>query len=130
MKKAVVAEHHTHPGSLRLYVTGFILSLVLTLAAYFCTTHHAASGWALIGVLSALAVAQLMVQLLFFLHIGDERKPRWNLNALLFAAMVVVIIVFGSLWIMKNLYIDHHHVPVNENSKSIINDEGYSNSTP
>jgi cytochrome o ubiquinol oxidase operon protein cyoD len=39
----------------------------------------------------------------FFLHLGRESKPRWNLNALLFAVLVVVIIVFGSLWIMHNL---------------------------
>ena len=61
------------------------------------------SGWTLVGALAALAVAQLMVQLVFFLHLGTESKPRWNLTVVLFALMVVVILVFGSLWIMKNI---------------------------
>ena len=50
-----------------------------------------------------LAVVQLVVQLVFFLHLGRERQPRWNLLAFAFMAIVLLILVLGSLWIMNNL---------------------------
>ncbi len=50
-----------------------------------------------------LALAQLVVQLIFFLHIRAKREQQWNLAALAFAAIVVMILVGGTLWIMYNL---------------------------
>jgi cytochrome o ubiquinol oxidase operon protein cyoD len=95
------------------YVTGFVLSLILTLATYWVVVKHlltATSGAALIG---ALALAQTAVQLLFFLRMADERKPHWKLTVFLFMLLVVVVIVFGSLWIMYslnyNLMMMHDH---------------------
>jgi cytochrome o ubiquinol oxidase operon protein cyoD len=90
------------------YVFGYLLSLELTAGAYFTVkyalrTHSSVNYDKALAYISILAVAQLIVQLVFFLHLGRESKPRWNLNALLFAVLVVVIIVFGSLWIMHNL---------------------------
>ena len=57
----------------------------------------------MVAALAVLAITQLLVQLVFFLHIDKERKPRWNLAVLLFAALIVFIIVGGSLWIMYHL---------------------------
>ena len=122
MKRAVVSRHETSHGSVRSYSVGFSLSVVLTSAAYLAVTRHLTSGWGLIWLLSGLAVVQLLVQLIFFLHVGRESKPRWNLNALLFAAGVVLIIVFGSLWIMKNLQYNHAR---SLSPQEIIKDEGY-----
>ena len=48
-------------------------------------------------------LAQFFTQLLFFLHLGRETKPRWKLLVFLFMTMIVAILVFGSLWIMYNL---------------------------
>lgn len=109
-------------GSTKTYVSGFLLSIVLTLAAYLCTTHNIASGWALMGILAVLAVIQLFVQLVFFLHLGRGSESRWNTTVLLFAAMVVGILVFGSLWIMGNLSYGHQNIPT---TQQIIKDEGY-----
>jgi cytochrome o ubiquinol oxidase operon protein cyoD len=65
-----------------------------------------------------------MVQLVFFLHLGGEGKPRWRLTAFLFMLLVLVILVFGSLWIMYNL--DYHMTMSPEELDSqIIEDEGY-----
>lgn len=126
MKKPLVAQHEVSHGTVRSYSTGFGLSLALTIASYLAASHHWATGWALVVALTALALSQLIVQLIFFLHLGRESRPRWNLNVLLFAAMVVIILVFGSLWIMKNLEYNHHNLsPVNESDQSIIKDEGY-----
>jgi heme/copper-type cytochrome/quinol oxidase subunit 4 len=62
------------------------------------------------------------VQLIFFVHLDQERKPRWNLMVLLFAVLVVVIICFGSLWIMKNL---NYHAPMHDNiDEQMMKNEG------
>ncbi len=112
-------------GTYRAYITGFGLSLLLTAAAFGAVWAHMYQGLLgtglLVAVLVVLAAAQLMVQLLFFLHLGEETSPRWNLVSLLFAALVLLIIVGGSLWIMKNL--DYHMTP-SDTEKFIIHDEG------
>lgn len=85
------------------YIVGFILSVILTLAAYLAVTEKWLEGGALIGLIVGLAAIQFVVQVIFFLHLGDEAKPRWKLSAFLFTVLVLVIIVGGSLWIMANL---------------------------
>ena len=99
----ITASHDTDRGTLRTYVTGFISSIVLTLTAYLLVTHHALSRRFLIAAIVALALVQFLVQVVFFLHLGRETKPRWKLGVFLFMTMVVLILVFGSLWIMTNL---------------------------
>jgi len=90
-------------NSLSAYVIGFTLSLMLTLVAYFSVVNEALTGRALLLMVVGLAVAQLLVQLVFFLHLGRENKPRLNLLIFSFAALVIGIVVIGSLWIMDNL---------------------------
>jgi cytochrome o ubiquinol oxidase operon protein cyoD len=118
-----MSQNEIGKGTVKSYATGYLLSLALTLIAYLFAVKEFMSGWALIYALATLAVAQLCVQLVFFLHLASESKPRWNLTAFLFAVMVVVIVVFGSLWIMKNLSYDHH-IPANQTNQQIIQDEG------
>lgn len=91
------------------YLTGFSLSVFLTLAAPFLLLLHGytghqfpAHGGLYVG-LTVLALLQLGVQLYFFLHIGHEPRPRWNLIVLVYALLIVAIIVGGTLWIMNNL---------------------------
>lgn len=86
-----------------LYVTGFILAVGLTVMAYVTVTAQLFTNEVAILILMGLAVIQFVVQLIFFLHIGQESKPRWNLAAFLFTLLVLIVIVFGSLWIMYNL---------------------------
>jgi cytochrome o ubiquinol oxidase operon protein cyoD len=96
-------------GTLTYYVVGYLLSLELTMASYLLVTRHVNSHHVLfthrflVGAIATLAIMQLLVQLICFLHLNRESKPRWNLTVLAFAAIVVVILVFGSLWIMDNL---------------------------
>ncbi len=109
MTRVIYAKHEAGQGSLRTYVSGFILSIILTLTAFAFvylhvhSEHGTFSHHLLIPLIVVLAVAQLFVQLRFFLHVGRESKPRWNLMALIFAVIVVLIVVIGSLWIMSNL---------------------------
>lgn len=89
--------------ALRSYVVGFILSVVLTVIAYLLVVNHILSGFGLALAIMGLAAVQLVVQLVFFLHLGLDAKRRWNLAAFLFMGMVLLIIVVGSLWIMNNM---------------------------
>jgi cytochrome o ubiquinol oxidase operon protein cyoD len=123
MSKPVVSQHGPAHGSARSYTIGFGLSLALTLSAYFLTVTEKAHGWSLIFILTGLALAQLLVQLIFFLHLGKESKPWWNTSVLVFAGGVVVVVVFGSLWIMYNL--DYNHGRHQPSPQEIIKDEGY-----
>lgn len=107
--------------TLALYVSGFILSLILTDAAYLAVTEQLFSGSVLMWIIIGLAILQVLVQLYFFLHLGRETKPRWKLVVLLFMLLVLFIVVFGSLWIMQNL--DYNMMP-HEAGEYIIQDEG------
>jgi len=79
------------------------LSLATTIAAYVVVTEKLYSKNGIIAAIAALAFAQFIVQMLFFMHLGQEKNPRWKLLALVFMAGVVMIIVLGSLWIMNHL---------------------------
>ncbi len=106
-QRVVVSSHDASHGTFRSYTTGFILSLILTLIAYALVrghiSHNTFSHAFVMSAIVALAIIQLLVQLIYFFHLGRESKPRWNLVVLIFAAMVIIIIVGGSIWIMNNL---------------------------
>ncbi len=84
--------------TLTKYILGFVLSIILTLAAFSLKGVEMA-----VPILITLATVQLLVQLVLFLHVGSEQKPRWNLAALALALIIVAILVGGTLWIMNNL---------------------------
>jgi len=99
----VTVNHYESKLKLKSYVIGFGLSLLLTLTAYLLVTNHGASRHVLIGIVVLLALVQFFVQIYYFLHLGAETKPRWKLAVFLSMTGVVLILVFGSLWIMTNL---------------------------
>ncbi len=107
--KVVASSHDAARGSKAAYITGFVISVALTLVAFLLVHIHVAhrheypSDNFMMAVLPALAVVQLFVQMVFFLHLGRESKPRWNAMAFALALIVVLILVIGSLWIMSNL---------------------------
>jgi cytochrome o ubiquinol oxidase operon protein cyoD len=90
-------------ASLKSYVLGYGLSVLLTLDAYWLVSKHLLTGAAVVAAILALALAQLGVQLWFFLHLGDESGPRWRLVTFLGMLGVLLIVVLGSLWIMNHL---------------------------
>ena len=98
------------------YVVGFILSAALTLAAYQLAIMGTASMTLYIA-LGVLAITQLGVQLIFFLHLGDEPKPRFKFASFLFMSGILLIVVVGSIWIMTNL--DYNMMHMTENEKEM-----------
>ncbi len=87
------------------YTIGLILALGLTAAAFLVAHSHVLWGPGIPVGLVVLAVAQMGVHLVFFLHITTGPDNSNNVLALAFGITIVFLIVAGSLWIMANL--DH-----------------------
>lgn len=118
----IISEHKPEHASLVPYISGYLLSLYLTIFAYIVVTRKVWSSHVLLWVIAVLAIIQFFVQAVFFLHLGTETKPRWK--SLVFGTMIVVvlILVFGSLWIMSNL--NYHMMSPNELKLYLHTNEG------
>jgi cytochrome o ubiquinol oxidase operon protein cyoD len=97
----------------KMYVSGFVSSAVLTAVAFslvkFQQSNPGVISQQLVVIgLVILAILQLIAQLYFFFHLGQEKKPKLNTISFLFMTMVICIIGFGSLWIMYNLDYNMH----------------------
>ncbi len=96
-------------SGVQAYIAGFALAIALTVAAFALVWAYVGSDGAvfsravLLTSLTVLAIVQLFVQAVFFLHLSSERKLRLNLYSTFFTIFVVLIIVIGSIWIMYNL---------------------------
>ncbi len=90
-------------GTLKSYIIGFFVSLILTGASFSLVITGVFAGPTLVYTIVGLALVQAIVQLLFFMHMGHEDKPRWETGVFLFMVMILLIIVVGSLWIMYDL---------------------------
>jgi len=97
-------------GTLKAYSYGFLGCLILTIISFSLVITRPFSETILIYTIIALAIMQAIVQLLFFLHIGqEESKPRWESIVFCFTLLILIIIVIGSLWIMHDL--NHRMMP-------------------
>lgn len=89
--------------TLKAYVIGFALCLLLTVSAFYCIAKHIFSTENLYISLTALAIAQLLIQSICFLRLNSRTEGRWNLFPFLFVVLIIAILTGGSLWIMYNL---------------------------
>jgi cytochrome o ubiquinol oxidase operon protein cyoD len=101
--------HHGWNFSHKPQYIGFVMSFVLTVAAYRITINHELSDSLLTLTIVGFAFLQALIQLVFFLHLGLESKPHWSLVTFLFTVLVILIVIGGSLWIMNNL--DYNLMP-------------------
>ena len=95
---------------LRSYLIGFVLAVGLTAASFWAAQTHAIYGPGVSVALVTLAIAQMGIHLVFFLHITTGPDNTNNVLALAFGVLIVFLVVFGSLWIMTNL--NHNMVPM------------------
>lgn len=105
MLDAHASSHPTHnasDGSLKSYVIGFILSLVLTGLSFGAVMSGIVPRAMILSAIVVLAVAQLIAQLVFFLHLGTSPTQRNNTVIFLLTGLLIAIIVAGSLWVMHN----------------------------
>ena len=90
-------------GSVRSYVIGFVLSVVLTAAAFGLVMQQALGPTESIIAIAVLAFIQILVHLVFFLHMNTSSSQRWNLLSLASAVLVAVILIGGTLWVLHNV---------------------------
>ena len=94
------------------YLIGFALATLLTLVSFYIARSTLVWTPSIPIALSALAVAQMGVHLLFFLHITSGPDNVNNVLALAFGLLIVMLLVFGSLWIMSHL--NHNMMPMED----------------
>ena len=103
------ADHdHTHGGaahgSLKGYLIGFVLSVVLTAIPFLMVMTGAIDNkQATAIIIMAFAVVQIIVHMVFFLHMSPASEGGWSMLALIFTVILVVIVLSGSLWVMYHL---------------------------
>ncbi|MFT3732761.1 MAG: cytochrome o ubiquinol oxidase subunit IV [Hyphomicrobium sp.] len=97
--------HGGHPEStLKGYMTGFVLSVILTAIPFWLVmTGKLGSNEATTVVILALAAIQIVVHMIYFLHMTPSAESGWSLMALIFTIVMVVITLSGSLWVMYHL---------------------------
>jgi cytochrome o ubiquinol oxidase subunit IV len=105
MSATQASHHNAHAdahASLNAYVTGFILSLGLTVLSFGAIMTDVLPRELMLPVITFLAVVQLLVQLLFFLHLGAAPEQRNNTVIFLLTTLLIATVVGGSLWAMHN----------------------------
>lgn len=97
-----------HRRERRRYVIGYGGSLVLTLAVFAIAHRFGIETTGVYLTIGLLGLAQLVVQLVYFLHIDRRRSSREDLDLILFSTLVLLIIIGGTVWILGNLAIRMH----------------------
>jgi cytochrome o ubiquinol oxidase operon protein cyoD len=92
-----------HAGTLPGYLTGFTLAAALTAIPFWLVMGHPVSRSTATAVILGLAAVQIVIHMVYFLHMNTRSEGGWNLLALLFTVMLVVITLSGSLWVMYHL---------------------------
>ena len=98
------------PHAIRSYLLGLALATLLTCVSFYIAQSTLVWQPSIPIALSVLALAQMGVHLVFFLHITSGPDNVNNVMALAFGLLIVMLLVFGSLWIMTHL--DHNVMPM------------------
>ena len=90
-------------GTRRSYVIGFLLSVVLTAIPFWLVMNHPLSNGVTAAVILGFAAVQMIVHIIFFLHMNGKTEGGWSMTALLFTLIVVVIMLSGAIWVMYHM---------------------------
>ncbi|MFL9842465.1 cytochrome o ubiquinol oxidase subunit IV [Sphingomonas sp. ST-64] len=108
-----MSDPHAHDGhhavaelphaTLRDYVIGFVLSVILTAIPFWLVMTMPLSAGVTAAVIMGFAIVQIVVHMVFFLHMTPKAEGGWSLTSLVFTIIVIVIMLAGSLWVMHHL---------------------------
>ena len=96
------ADGHDH-GTYRSDLIGFTLSVVLTAIPFWLVMAGVLAPQLTGLIITGFAVVQIVVHMIFFLHMNHRSEGGWNMLALIFTLVIVVIAVAGSVWVMYHL---------------------------
>ena len=102
--------HRSGGDRFKSYAIGLVLAVVLTAASFAASSSDLVWGPSIPVLLAVLAIAQMGVHLVFFLHISSAPDSTNNVLSLAFGIFVVGLVIFGSMIIMGNL--NHGMMPV------------------
>ena len=107
--------HHGHDdhleahGSLKEYTIGFILSVILTAIPFWLVMANVLPASATVPIIIGFAAVQVVVHMIYFLHMNGKSEGGWNLMALIFTAILLFIVLAGSIWVMYHM--NHNMMP-------------------
>ena len=110
------APHATFKG----YMTGFVLSIILTAIPFWMVMGNVFEKPSTTAiVILAFAAVQIVVHMVYFLHMDSKSQHGWTMLAFIFTVVVVVITLTGSLWVMyhmnnnmmPHMSTEQHHKP-------------------
>lgn len=110
-------QDHGHGESLphatvRGYMTGFLLSVILTAIPFWLVMGEVLDNKnATIPIILAFAAVQIIVHVIYFLHMDAKAEGGWTLMSFLFTATLLLIMLAGSIWIMFHLHENTHPAP-------------------
>ena len=110
-RESASATHHGHSnghgaghGSLKGYVIGFLLSVILTAIPFWLVMGGVFDSKLLTAFLvMGVGVVQIVVHMIYFLHMNTSSEGGWTIMALIFTLVLVGIALAGSLWVMHHL---------------------------
>lgn len=113
-------DAHDSHGSYRSYIIGFVLSVLLTVIPFWLVLGDVEIGTGLaIGMIFGLGAVQIMVHVHYFLHVTVRAEQGWQAMSLIFTAVLLVIILAGSIWVMLHLH--ENMMPAHEQIERIQN---------
>jgi len=96
--------HEAGHGSLKSYMTGFVLSIILTAIPFWLVMAGVFESRAITAVfVIALGAVQMVVHMIYFLHMNTKSEGGWTMMALIFTIVIVAIALSGSFWVMHHL---------------------------
>ncbi|WP_028228348.1 cytochrome o ubiquinol oxidase subunit IV [Paraburkholderia ferrariae] len=95
-------DHGVH-GTFGSYAAGFILSVILTAGAFGIVLHGTFEPGTAMAVLAVLAFVQVVVHLVFFLHLNASAGQGWNVMSLAYTVLAAAFLIFGTMWVMHNV---------------------------
>ena len=107
MANAHSHDHDSHDashGSVKSYAIGFILSVILTIIPFGLVMYPTLPKATTLAIVLLFAVIQVVVHLYYFLHLDRSQAQRNNVIAFVFTAIVILLLVGLSLWIMFSIH--------------------------
>ena len=96
--------HEAAHGTFKSYMIGFVLSVILTAIPFWLVMAGVFDNKAVTAALIMIfGVIQIVVHMIFFLHMNSRSEGGWTLLALIFTILLVVIALSGSLWVLHHL---------------------------